>query len=236
MFWNINSSSADCHECERSYRTQMPPLGRFQQRIVRTAGAATAAICLSFMFGGAALAGGSVVDMRKFPGAEPVAGASTLMRYENAVDMTIHTTGLEPGHVYTVWYVIFNNPDACGDECGPHDFPAGVPGAKVGPEEPNPAVQASVLWAAGNVVGPSGIGEFRGRLERGNPPGFVIFGPGLVDPMNSDIHLLVRSHGRAMLGKVAEQMSTPQGLCAVTKPDAASHLCLDVQSAIHEPF
>lgn len=236
MFWNSNNPSANGHAVERSYRTQMPPLGRFQRQIVRAVGASAAAIGLSFMFGGAALAGGSVVDMRKFPGREPVAGASTLMRYENAVEMAIHTTGLEPGHVYSVWYIIFNNPDACSDECGPHDFPAGVPGAKVGPEEPNPAVQASALWATGGVVGPSGIGDFISRLERNNPPGLVVFGPGLVEPMNSEIHLLVRSHGRAMLGKVAEQISTPQGLCAITKPDPAKHECLDVQSATHTPF
>ena len=196
MFWNRNNPNANCHEIERSYRKQKPTRGRFQQRILRTAGTSAAAIGLSFMFGGAALAGGSVVDMVKFPGREPVAGASTLMRYENAVEITIHTTGLEPGHVYTVWHVIFNNPEACSGECGPHDFPTGVPGAKVGPEEPNPAVQASVLWATGGVAGPSGVGEFRGRLERGNPPGVVLFGPGLVDPMNSEIHLLLRSHGR----------------------------------------
>lgn len=36
--------------------------------------------------------------------------------------------------------------------------------------------------------------------------------------MNSDIHLIVRSHGRAMPGKVAEQISTASGLCAITEP------------------
>ena len=205
---------------------------------MRSLGMALAAVTLSLplQIGGEAIAGSSVVDMGVFGSDDPVLGVSTLMRYEDAVDMTISTTGLEPGHAYTVWWVIFNNPDACSDECGPDDFPAGVPAAKTGPEPPDPAVEASVLWATGLLVPSDGTANFRARLEVGNPPGEVDFGPGLVDPMNAEIHLPVRSHGRAILGRVAEQLSSIDGLCEVTKPDPGSGKCLNVQIAAHLPF
>lgn len=191
---------------------------------------------LPLLFGGEAVAGGSVVDMVTLPSNELAMGASTLMRYDDAVDMTIHTTGLEPGHAYSVWWVIFNNPDACSDECNQDDFPEGAPGGEVGAEPPDPAVEVSVLWATGVIVGSDGTADFSAHLQVGNPPGMVSFGPGLVDPMNAEIHLPVRSHGRAMVGHVAEQISTTQGLCEITKPDPGSSKCLDVQVAYHMPF
>lgn len=203
---------------------------------MRSLGMALAAVTLPLHIGGEAVAGGSVVNMETFGSDNPVLGASTLMRYDDAVDMTISTTGLEPGHAYSVWWVIFNNPDACSDECGLDDFPEGVPGAKTGTEPPDPAVQASVVWATGLIVSGEGAADFRAHLEIGNPPGAVDFGPGLVAPMNAEIHLPVRSHGRAVLGQVAEQIGTKNGLCEVTKPDPGSSKCLNVQVATHLPF
>ena len=91
------------------------------------------------------------------------------------------------------------------------------------------------MWAAGTIVGGDGGGNFAGHVEVGNPPGMVSFGPGLMDPMSAEIHLIVRSHGRALLGNVAEQISTSQGMCPVTKPDPQSDKCLDVQAATHRP-
>ncbi len=205
---------------------------------MRSLGMALAAVTLSLplQIGGEAVAGGSVVNMETFGSDDPVLGASTLMRYDDAVDMTISTTGLEPGHAYSVWWVIFNNPDACSDECDGDDFPEGMPGAKTGLEPPDPAVEASVLWATGLIVSSEGAADFRARLEIGNPPGAVDFGPGLVDPMNAEIHLPIRSHGRALMGQVAEQIGTKNGLCEVTKPDPSSSNCLNVQVAAHRPF
>ena len=205
---------------------------------MRSLGMALAAVTLSLplQIGGEAVAGGSVVNMETFGSNDPVLGASTLMRYDDEVDMTISTTGLEPRHAYSVWWVIFNNPDACSDECGADDFPAGVGGAETGPEPPDPAVEASVVWATGLIVSSEGAADFRARLEIGNPPGVVGFGPGLVDPMNAEFHLIVRSHGRAVLGQVAEQIGTTKGLCEVTKPDPSSSNCLNVQVAAHLPF
>ena len=192
--------------------------------------------CIPLFLAAQAHARSSFVDMEWFGSNEgPVLGASTLKRYDDHVDFSIHTTGLEPGHAYTVWLVIFNNPDACSDECNEDDLPPGAPGARTGDDEPDPAVAASNLWAAGTLVGADGTASIFGHVEAGIPPGMVVFGPGLEDPMGAEIHMVVRSHGRALVGNVAEQISTTQGLCTVTKPDPSSNLCLDVQIAKHIP-
>ena len=62
-----------------------------------------------------------------------------------------------------------------------------------------------------------------------------MYGPGLLDPMNAEIHFLVRSHGRALAGHVAEQFSTPNGMCGVTKPSLDAGKCLSVLYGVHLP-
>jgi hypothetical protein len=178
----------------------------------------------------------TTVDMVWLPGKEPAVGASILTRHDDSVEMSVHTTGLEPGHVYTVWWVVFNNPDACSDECDENDVPMDAPGYKEGQEPPDPAVQASMIWATGLIVGADGTADFRARLEVGDTTSAVEFGPSLIDPMNAEIHLPVRSHGRAVKGRVAKQISTKDGLCELTKPDPGSSKCLNVQVATHMPY
>jgi hypothetical protein len=37
--------------------------------------------------------------------------------------MTIHTSSLDPGAAYTVWWFIYNNPEECAEEtCADADF------------------------------------------------------------------------------------------------------------------
>ena len=44
---------------------------------------------------------------------QPVAGAATLLRRAHGIEMTLNVDDLAPGHVYTIWFVVFNNPDGC---------------------------------------------------------------------------------------------------------------------------
>ena len=214
-------------------RTDLHAFKRFNDSLVFRIGVMTlTAVCFSTM----AHAESTAVNMTWFPSGEPAVGASILARYANSVEMSIHTTGLEPGHAYTVWWVIFNNPDACSDDCDEDDFPEGVPAAKIGDEPADPAVQASVLWAAGAIAGSDGTADFYARLIVGDSPMPHEFGPGLTDPLNAEIHLPVRSHGRAVPGRVAEQLSTINGMCNFTKPDPGSNKCLNVQVATHQPY
>ena len=161
----------------------------------------------------------SISPVVVFGGTTVITGAgSELVRAKGGVYMDLHTQGLTPGIVATAWWVFFNNPAACAtDPCSGDDFP-------------NPAVEASVLYAAGRVVGPDGaldIGAFRAA---GDTTG-ANFGPGLLDPKRAQIHLVVRSHGPALLGDpaaLAAQLTTFNGGCP---PNA----CGNVQASVHEP-
>jgi hypothetical protein len=158
----------------------------------------------------------SVSELRRFSDEAIVPGSSsTLVRNASGISMTIHTSELEAGAAYTIWWVIFNQPDACTDApCGLDDLF-------------EPAVQASVLYAAGHVVPPTGRGNFAASLRAGGPSRQVLFGPALLDSRRAEVHLVVRSHGEPIPGLVHEQIGSFQGGCDI-------NACEDVQFAIHQ--
>src|SRR5439155_14759880 len=91
-----------------------------------------------------AFANGAVV-----PGA-----LATLVREETGATMTLRTSGLKAGTAITIWWVVFNRPDQCthGEgpfRCGPGDLL--IMGG-------SPAVQSSLLYATGHVIGGDGRG------------------------------------------------------------------------------
>lgn len=80
----------------------------------------------------------------------PIAGAlATLNRMQDSVELTLDTE-LLPG-AYTVWWVIFNNPEFCIDGCNAGDL--GIA-----------QVNASSIWATGEIVGDDGIGSFKTQV------------------------------------------------------------------------
>lgn len=157
--------------------------------------------------------GASVGDV--VPGA-----TSTLVRTDSGVGMTIHTS-LTPAFgntANTVWWIVFNNPAACshgmmGLRCGSDDF--GVA-----------AVEASVLFAAGHVVGAEGTADFGAYLQEGDTTG-ALFGPGLLDARKADVHLIVRNHGVPIPDLVNEQIGSFGGGCAI-------NTCRNIQASPHE--
>lgn len=170
-------------------------------------------------------AGFSSSDMYRFSDLEKVPEAySTLVRTSDAVTMTINTSGLEGGAAYTVWWVVFNNPENCT-----HPIPGVVSDCGEGDLTPNggdDSVNSSVSWAAGHVIGKNGVGDFAGILKEGKARGQVLFGPGLIDAEGAEIHLVVRSHGQPIPGQVVEQIHTFEKGCLV---------CEDLQFAVHQP-
>ena len=155
-----------------------------------------------------------------------VVGKGKLRRMQSGVRLTIRTSDLQPGHAYTIWWVIFNNPEACNPNgCSDADFGT-------------PAVNASVLNATGGIVGPSGDMKFDAFLPVGmyltNPSDEFsdadfnrhLFGPGLQNLKGAEIHAVVRSHGPAN-GQV-KQLSTFNGYCLNPGPLA----CFDPQAVV----
>ena len=180
-----------------------PDLAQDQQVIL--AKAAMSASSLYFIPGGL-----GPVPENEVPGS-----SSTLVRTKNGITMTIHTSELEEGAAYTVWWVVFNNPEFCVAGCN-------------GPDLGIPEVAGSVLWATGHVIGNNGVGNFAANLGEGKPKGQILVGPGLLDAEGAEVHFIVRSHGQPIPGLVNEQISTVGGGCG-------TNVCEDVQFGIHMP-
>lgn len=138
---------------------------------------------------------------------------AVLERNEDGVELTLDTD-LPPG-AYTVWWVVFNNPEFCVDGCGSDDFE-------------RPEVDASSFWATGEVVGDEGGITFNAQILEGELPtgsDQVTLGDGLEDSFSAEIHPIVRTHGSVIPGLEEEQISTFNGGCPPNE-------CENVQFAV----
>ena len=107
-------------------------------------------------------------------------GASTLTRTESGISFSLQTSGLEPGHAVTVWWMVVN-PDG------------GV----------------AVLYAAGHVIDDSGTAEFGGYLQVGDSDGYAMGSDTtLEDALQATVYLVVRDHGPANPRTVNAQIHT----------------------------
>ena len=127
-----------------------------------------------------------------FPdGVEPF-GSSLLVRRQNSVRFRIETSHLAPGHAYTLWMVIFNNPEGCAADDGEaacNDF-----------DLFNPEARPDMVYAAGRRVGRSGATTFVGQRRVGSTMGSVnepvgVPAYGLMNPMTADIRFIIHDHG-----------------------------------------
>ncbi len=150
--------------------------------------------------------------------AASVVGSSTVTRTGSGISMSLHTTRLPAGDAVTIWWMVFNHPDACisgatagGPRCGMADMG-------------NPAADLSVLYAAGHVIDDSGVADFGGRLAVDDADG-AIMGTGLHDPAGADVTLVVHDHGPADPATVSQQIHT-FGAC---NPG-----CTDLQMSVHQ--
>lgn len=86
-------------------------------------------------------------------------GAAWLVRSKNRVHGRIMSQVADSGYAYTVWFVIFNNPEACVDGCNDEDLG-------------NPAVQGAVFYGNAAISASDGVSggviniDFRTIAER----------------------------------------------------------------------
>jgi hypothetical protein len=157
------------------------------------------------------------------PPGRPTAGAATLYRSKNALEMRVASGDLAMDHSYTVWWVIFNNPAACVGGCGADDLP-------------NPAVGAAVFYAAGFVTGMGTSGNVSATIDAGRlPEGIDIeTGTGL-EPGNgfrAEVHIVIRTHGPTIAGIVDQQIGSFNGGCP---PPPNTFPCRNVRVAVFLP-
>ena len=136
-----------------------------------------------------------------------------LERREDSVEFSLNTT-LDSG-AYTVWWIIFNNPEFCVDGCGADDLEI-------------LEVNASAFWATGGIVGNDNLGSFNAQIGENQLPSGedrVLFGEGLTDSFEAEIHLIARTHQEVIPELVQQQITTFNGGCPPND-------CLDVQFAV----
>lgn len=144
-------------------------------------------------------------DVMHFSTGEATTGAMTLSRSASSVQVRGSIAGLDKKSVYSVWWIIFNNPAGCvggGDGiCTGDDVYPGGP------------ADAAALNASGFLTGTDGTGYFVGELETGAPPAGMpcCFGQ-LNDSVGAEIHIVIQTHGRAVAGTIATEMTLPTGI------------------------
>lgn len=148
-------------------------------------------------------------------------GSSTVVLDGTGVSLTLQTAELEPEHVYTVWWMIFNKPQHCSaTPCLPDDLF-------------NPAVEASLLYATGEIADSWGQADFSAHLPRGvEPNGQVLFGPAL-QARFPEIQVVVRTHGAAeafTAEELEQALMTFEGGCDIV---GGPNFCEDQQIAFH---
>lgn len=146
----------------------------------------------------------------------PVLGAATLIRAENDLRARIAAGALDPNAAYTIWWVVWNDPSRCSGACGGDDI--GIPGN-------------SVFYAAGFLTGSDGTANVSAEVSGGRlPNGLDVLVPGGLRPgrgLRAEVHLVIRSHGPAVVGSVAAQIG---------QFDAACLVCVDQQAVVFAPI
>lgn len=159
------------------------------------------------------------------PGSLVEGGSATLLRNDRGITLTWKSPVEEPG-AYTLWWVIWNEPELCEvpGACGlPDLFVDGNP--ELGP---NPEV--TVMSAAGHVVGGSRKANFGATLRIGELTSLHPFfpdSPGLSDARNAEVHVVLQDHGELVPSEMPAQIKVFQGGCEASERD-----CADVQFAV----
>ena len=155
--------------------------------------------------------------------------SSTVVRYDDAVAMSMYATNLTPGDVVTAWWVIWNHGELCSPPgCGPDDLP--INGG-------DPAAEASMLYADGQIVGDDGTALYAAVLKEGDTSGEAVFpAAGLSDAQTSEVHIVLRTHGPVVEDLLEEQLNSFGAACTVAPPGTGTpgdNECANIQGSGH---
>ena len=163
-------------------------------------------------------------------------GLSHLTRFDDRLLLVIEGAEVEPNHVYTIWWIVFNNPAGCSHPCGEDDiFNAdgslnvdGVIAAEIG-----------IGNATGNVAKANGTIEFGAELTQDTNDDHQVLFPAALgtggqtsvlseDPDGVEMHGIVQTHGQGRGGpQLLKQLSEVFFGCTPG--------CADIQFAVHLP-
>ena len=138
-----------------------------------------------------------------------------MWRTEDEIWFELHAGDLEAEHAYTVWWVIFNNPEKC--DGGAVALCSGNDLFRVGPD-------GALFYATGFVSDKDGVANTSAHLRAGDIPdgvpapipGEPAGGSDGLTPGNgfdAEVHVIVRRHVQTKNGDVHEQISTLNAGC-----------------------
>jgi hypothetical protein len=171
-----------------------------------------------------------------FSDASDAGGLSHLTRTNGMIVATVEAANLVPGHVHTLWVLVFNKPGNCSDDsCGEDDI-----FNEDGTLNGNQVIEVGLGIAngSGNVAKADGTLEFGARIPRGadlTTLGHqVLFGDGFgpivltASPHEAEVHFIIQTHGQARGGpKLLETLNLEGSNC--------TPFCSDIQFAVHLP-
>jgi hypothetical protein len=132
-----------------------------------------------------------------------IEGASArLMTTEEGAFVHISTHELNPGHVYTLWWVVFNDPAAC--QTSPCTGADAVIHTAL--------TQADVTYGGGIIAGDDGSGIFNSYIAAQELPN-AWFGNGYHNAMGAEIHLVINDHGMLIPEMATTMLQSYRGGC-----------------------
>ncbi|OUU25793.1 MAG: hypothetical protein CBC13_01530, partial [Planctomycetia bacterium TMED53] len=166
----------------------------------------TIALVIAFFLSSTVFAGDDEMPFRSMlmenSGAMIEDSEAEMERVDGAVIIEAETEGLQPGHAYTVWAIVYNDPMDCSGRCSMDDDLA--------------LESSSVLWSGvGFVADEDGEAEFEAIMVEGEAAGEILLGEGLTHAENAVVQLVVRGHGPASDDPLvlADQLSLFMGGC-----------------------
>ena len=123
---------------------------------------------------------------------------ASLRRSPQGIRYRFDTEGLTPGHAYTLWLVVVNDPGECADSpCAP---PTDI--------ITNAATDSQITFAdAGTVARRRGAAVLRARFRAAPLLDGWLPVQGLDDPMGAEIHLVLNDHG-PVIDQLREEMTS----------------------------
>jgi len=194
-----------------------------------------AAACMALAYTGVSHADGDTVhesveisDMYLFNTDVKANGAVILVRDfdKGMVTINLQTGALQPGWAYSIWIAVFNFPEYCSDPCGIDDLPGANPNA-------DPKVKPSVFYGGGLLADGSGYGSASTEISVGKTSRELFAATenyGLQQLRKAHIHVVLRSHGEALVGGIAKQIGTASSTCNTAEG------CQNVLASFHPPI
>lgn len=188
----------------------------------------------------AVLADLRVIDVKTHPSqgeVKVISGSSSmLITGPEGLHISLQTSNLIPGNVYTSWLVVFNDPSQC--EAAPCTGKDALTRSNI--------VKSDAGYVGGSIVGPDGELSLAAFQPVGDLTS-AFFGRGILSTEGLEVHLILQDHGPVIEGRELEMLSTYRGGCiddsipaafpdtARAQGDEGPNQCRMVQVAVFQP-